>query len=67
MNTTGLDPAELRAWVAETRRRRGLPDRITDPAVIAVVAEMVADVLADTSATRTRRPAGGERGGGRAP
>ena len=26
---------ELRAWVAASRRRQGLPERVTDPAVLA--------------------------------
>jgi len=36
---------ELRAWVAETRVRQGLAPTISDPAVLAKLAGMVADVL----------------------
>jgi hypothetical protein len=37
--------AELRAWVAETRARQGLPPRISDPSVLARLAALVADVM----------------------
>ncbi len=30
-----MSPAEVRAWVAASRRRQGLPETITDPAVLA--------------------------------
>jgi hypothetical protein len=38
-------PAEVRAWVAETRRRQGLPPTITDPTTLARLAAMVADTM----------------------
>ncbi len=36
---------ELRAWVAETRARQGLPPRITDPTTVARLAALVADTM----------------------
>jgi hypothetical protein len=40
-----VTPAEVRAWVAETRARQGLPPTITDPTTLAGLAAMVADLL----------------------
>lgn len=36
---------ELRAWIAETRARQGLPPTITDPTVLARLAALVADTI----------------------
>lgn len=38
---TPEERAELRAWVGESRSRRGLPERITDPAVLARARELL--------------------------
>jgi hypothetical protein len=38
-------PAEVVAWVAETRARQGLPPTITDPTTLARLAAMVADTM----------------------
>jgi hypothetical protein len=40
-----MTPAELRAWVAETRARQGLPPTISDPTVLARLAALVADTM----------------------
>lgn len=40
-----MTPAEVRAWVAETRTRQGLPPTITDPTTLARLAAMVADTM----------------------
>jgi hypothetical protein len=40
-----VTPAEVRAWVAETRARQGLPPTITDPKVLAELAAVVADMI----------------------
>jgi hypothetical protein len=40
-----VTPAEVRAWVAETRRRQDLPPTITDPTTLARLAAMVADTM----------------------
>lgn len=40
-----MTPAEVRAWVAETRAQQGLPPTITDPAVLAELAVLVADTM----------------------
>jgi hypothetical protein len=42
-----MTPAEVRARVAETRRQQGLPPTISDPTVLAELAAVVADSLAD--------------------
>jgi hypothetical protein len=42
-----MTPAEVRAWVAETRARQGLPPTISDPIVLAELAVLAADALAD--------------------
>jgi hypothetical protein len=36
---------EVRAWVAETRAKQGLPPTITDPTVLAELAAAVADTM----------------------
>jgi hypothetical protein len=51
-----VTPAEVRAWVAETRARQGLPPTITDPTVLARLAALVADVMV------LARQRGGDRG-----
>jgi hypothetical protein len=51
-----VTPAEVAAWVAETRARQGLPPRISDPAVLAKLAALVADTLV------LARRKGGDRG-----
>ncbi len=43
-----MNAEAVRAWVAESRRREGLPEKITDPAVLARAAAAL-------------RPAGGAR------
>jgi hypothetical protein len=40
-----MTPAEVRAWVAETRARQGLPPTISDPTVLAKLAALVADTI----------------------
>jgi hypothetical protein len=40
-----MTPAELHAWVAETRARQGLPPTISDPTVLARLAALVADTM----------------------
>jgi hypothetical protein len=40
-----VTPAEVAAWVAETRARQGLPPRISDPTVLAKLAVLVADTM----------------------
>jgi hypothetical protein len=40
-----VTPAEVRAWVAETRRQQGLPPTVSDPTVLAELAALVADVM----------------------
>jgi hypothetical protein len=40
-----VTPAELRAWVAETLARQGFPPTISDPAVLAELAALVADTM----------------------
>jgi hypothetical protein len=40
-----VTPAELRAWVAETRRRQGLGPTISHADVLAKVAALVADTI----------------------
>ena len=37
---------EVRAWVAETRAKQGLPPTITDPATLAILAAAVAETMA---------------------
>jgi hypothetical protein len=32
---------ELRAWVAASRRRQGLPEHVTDPAVLALARDVL--------------------------
>ena len=44
---------EVRAWVAETRAKQGLPPTIIDPTVLAELAAAVAETMAAT----------GQRGG----
>jgi hypothetical protein len=51
-----MSPAEVAAWVAETRTRQGLPARITDPMVLARLAALVADTMVLT------HQRGGDRG-----
>jgi hypothetical protein len=40
-----MTPAEVRAQVAESRRQQGLPPTITDPAVLAELAALVAETM----------------------
>jgi hypothetical protein len=40
-----MTPAEVRARVAETRRRQGLTPTISDPAVLASLAALAADTM----------------------
>ena len=40
-----MTPAEIAAWVAETRTRQGLPPTISDPTTLARLAAMVADTM----------------------
>ncbi len=40
-----MTPAEVRAWVTETRARQGLPPTINDPTTLARLAAMVADTM----------------------
>jgi hypothetical protein len=40
-----VTPAEVAAWVAETRARQGLPPTTSDPAVLARLAVLVADTM----------------------
>jgi hypothetical protein len=40
-----VTPAEVAAWVAETRTRQGLPPTISNPAVLARLAVLVADTM----------------------
>jgi len=51
-----MTPAELRAWVAETRARQGLPPMISDPTVLAKLAALVAETMV------LARQRGGDRG-----
>jgi hypothetical protein len=36
-----VNAEDVRAWVAESRRRQGLPEMITDPAVLARAAAVL--------------------------
>jgi hypothetical protein len=47
-------PAEVFAWVAETRVRQGLPPTITDPTTLARLAVMVADTMIIKGGGRAR-------------
>jgi hypothetical protein len=51
-----MTPAELRAWVAETRSKQGLAPTITDATTLAKLAALVADTM------MLRRQKGGDRG-----
>jgi hypothetical protein len=52
-----MTPAEVRAWVAETRASQGLPPTITDPTTLAKLAAMVADTMVREGGGRRARPA----------
>jgi hypothetical protein len=54
-----MTPAEIAAWVAETRARQGLPPTINEPITLARLAAMVASVMV--------LEGGDEGGGARAP
>jgi peptidoglycan hydrolase-like protein with peptidoglycan-binding domain len=41
-----VTPASVREQVRASRMQQGLPDRITDPATLAALAAVVAEVLA---------------------
>jgi hypothetical protein len=47
---------EVRAWVAETRAKQGLPPTVTDPTVLAELAARVADTMVECA------PGGDSRG-----
>jgi hypothetical protein len=42
-----MTPAEVRARIAESRTRQGLPAAISDPATLAKLAAQVAEKMAD--------------------
>jgi len=62
-----MTPAELAAWVAETRARQGLEPTISDRKTISKAAALVARVLADhrrdvAPASKPRPPVAREGG-----
>jgi hypothetical protein len=46
---------QVAVWVAESRAAQGLPPTITDPAVLAAVAELTASTLAELVEAPTHR------------
>jgi hypothetical protein len=57
-----MTSAEVRARVAETRARQGLPPTITDPTTLARLAAMVADTMIVEGGDRRGPPGGDETG-----
>jgi hypothetical protein len=59
-----MTPAELRAWVADSRARQGLGPTITDPAAQQQVAAMAAEALTRPSVDGADHVGGGSTAAG---
>jgi hypothetical protein len=64
--SASLDPAAVNAWALRSRRAQGLPDQITDPAILARVAAL-AFAGNDAAPGKRARRNGGKGGRRRAP
>jgi hypothetical protein len=53
-SVTGMSPAELAAWVAESRAAQGLPSKITDPAMLDRLVTLAFAGLDDLNTTTPR-------------